>query len=323
MRAGMQKCHCGKKAIFYRRYEGRYLCKNHFVQSIESKVRKTIAKYKMLKSGDRIAFGISGGKDSTTVLYILNKILKPRRDIEYFAFSIDEGTGEYRKKSIGMAKKTCKELGVEHHVFSFKQFFGKGMKEKMEEVKKHSKGKQTGQYVTEPCTYCSVARRYIINKVTREMKATKICLGHNLDDEVQSILMNYIRGDLMRASRAGPITNYSLEKEKGELFVPRIKPLREIPERETALYAYVKKLNVCYDKCPYVGGMRFFIRDFLNDLEERCPGVKFSILRTFDRMLPAIREIVEKEEGSERLSVCKKCGEPTSGEICKACELWE
>jgi tRNA(Ile)-lysidine synthase TilS/MesJ len=94
------KCKCGKKAVIFRKYEGRHLCKECFCKSIEKQVKKTVRQNSMIKSGDRIGFGLSGGKDSSVVLYIMSQVLKPRRDMEFFAFTIDEGIRGYREKSI-------------------------------------------------------------------------------------------------------------------------------------------------------------------------------------------------------------------------------
>jgi len=269
----------------------------------------------MIEPGDRIAFGLSGGKDSSVVLYIMSKILKPRRDMEFFAFTIDEGIKGYRDHSIKIAKGLCKELGIKHMVFSYKKFLGKTLDQKMKGIKKRPQALQTA------CSYCGVARRYMLNKISRDLKATKLCVGHNLDDETQSIIMNYIRGDMAKASRMGAVTDYSIAKIKGNVFVPRIKPLREIPEKEVGLYAMLNDLEVQEDECPYASGIRFEVRDFLNNMEAAHPGVKFSVLETFNKMLPLVRNFIEKQ-GIE-IKLCEKCGEPSSQDVCKLCEMWK
>jgi uncharacterized protein (TIGR00269 family) len=305
------KCHCGRRAVYFRKYEGTHLCRDHFIVSVERKAKRTIRKYGMLSPGDRVAVALSGGKDSSSVLYILNKIIGPRKDMEMFAVSFNEGTGKYRDECVKRARKLCGELGVEHHVFSFKKELGKTLPEKLRKI---SSG------IKEPCTYCGIGRRYLINKKSRELGATKICVGHNLDDEVQAALMNYIRGDMARAARMQPVTNYSMTKRKGEKFIPRIKPLRDIPERETALYAYLKGFDIYEGKCPFAGGVRFDAKDFINKMEDKYPGVKFSILETFDKLNPWMQKIAEKEG---EIKLCRICGEPGAKDVCKTCELWK
>jgi len=304
------KCsRCGKKAVFHRKYEGSFLCRNHFVRSIESKVRKTIRKDKMIQRDDKIAFALSGGKDSSAVLYMMNKIFGKRDDLSFFAISIDEGIPGYRNESLEIAKMLCEKLGVEHHVFSFKQELGKDLSKKVKKIKKSEGWEGTA------CTYCGLARRWLLNRKSRELGATKICFGMNLDDEIQGIMMDYIRGDLVRLSRmgGGPII-------RDKLFVPRIKPFREIPEKEIGLYAILLGLEVHENECPYLEGPRFRVRDFLNDLETESPGTKFSVLKTFERILPCVRGIVKQEK--VKIIKCANCGEPSSQKVCKTCELW-
>jgi uncharacterized protein (TIGR00269 family) len=300
---------CGRRAVFHRRYEGSYLCRNHFVRSIEDKARKTARKDRMIERGDRIAFALSGGKDSSAVIYLMNKLFGKREDLSMFAISIDEGIPGYRKESIEIAKRLCKNLGIRHHVFSFREELGKDLSRKV-------KGRKTDGWEGTACTYCGLARRWLLNRKARELGATKIAFGMNLDDEIQGIMMDYIRGDLVRLSRMGsgePIV-------KSGLFVPRIKPFREIPEKEIGLYAILTGLEIQENECPYLEGPRFRVRDFLNDLEAVSPGTKFSVMKTFERLLPSVREIVKGEE--VRVVSCEKCGEPSSQRICKTCELW-
>ncbi|UCG95714.1 MAG: TIGR00269 family protein [archaeon] len=310
----MKKCRCGKRAVIFRKHEGRALCKYHFMESIEQKMKKTIGKNKMIKPGDKIAVALTGGKDSAVVLYILNKIIKPRRDIELFAITVDEGIGGYSKPALKKSAALSKKFGIRQHVFSFKKDFGTGMDTKVRTIKKHKSG------LKEPYTYCAVGRRYILNKEARKLRATKIATGHNLDDEAQGVLMNYIRGDMFRAARMGPVTDWSLTKKKGSLFVPRIRPIREIPGNEVSLYIRLKGLDVFKGERPLPGGIREGVEKFLNRLEKKYAGIEFSILHTFDKILPSIRKGVKGTEGEIR--ICKKCGEPGSGEICEACELW-
>ena len=104
------------------------------------------------------------------------------------------------------------------------------------------------------------------------------------------------------------------------MFIPRIKPLREIPEKESALYAVLKGFELDFRECPHISGIRFDVRDFISDMENKYPGIKYTILYTFDKVVPCIREIASRGEGE--IVRCGKCGEPGSGEVCKACELW-
>ena len=296
-------CKCGKQAVYFRQNEGSYLCKSHFIKSFEKRVKRTIRQHKFLEPGDKIAIGLSGGKDSSTILYLLHKIVKPRKDIELFAVTVDEGIKEYRKQSLEIASKLCKKLGIKQHISSYKEQFGKTLDEKLKVSKQFN-----------ACTYCGVARRSSLNRMARELGANKLALGHNLDDEAQSILMNYMRGDLLRLIRLDPYI-----QPLGN-FIKRVKPLREIPEKEVGLYAFLKGLDIQEDECPNMGGLRFEIRDFLNKAEEEHPGTKTNILQTFDKIVPILKKDIK--HGGE-LVECENCGEPSSERICKTCQLWK
>jgi uncharacterized protein (TIGR00269 family) len=315
MQAGRKvRCRCGKPSIYFKKHEGRHFCEHHFLEYVEKKVRKTVARAGMVRKGDKIAVAVSGGKDSSATLHLMHKIFHKRPDIKLLAISVDEGIRGYRPKSLEAARELASELGVEHHTYSFKSEFGKTLDQKVKELKK-------GEYgLKEPCTYCGVGRRYILNKAARELRATKLCTGHNLDDEVQSIMMNYMRGDLFRAARMGPVTDWSLTKRKGEYFIPRIKPLRLIPEREAALFAALMGIGGDWSECPHLSGIRFEVRDFINDMEDKYSGIKYTILETFEKLLPCVRKLASRTEG--RIELCRKCKEPGSEDVCKTCKLW-
>ena len=299
-------CKCGE-AFFFRPYSGEKLCRRCFSKSIENKVRATIAKYNMLEYDDRIAVAVSGGKDSLSILHILAKIERNFPKTSLVAVSVDEGIKGYRDEAIKMAAEKCKELGIEHHIISFKELYGYTQDEIVTRRKREEKTELT------PCAYCGVLRRKALNIAAREMKADKVATAHTLDDETQTILLNFLHGDPLRIARQKPLTEDVHPK-----LVQRIKPFCEIPERETALYAYIKKIRFQDMPCPYASeAMRNDIRLFLNRMEHKHAGTKFTVFKSIEKIRPAIGKMVRKEE----LTECVKCGEPTTGEICKTCEM--
>ena len=299
-------CKCGE-AFFFRPYSGEKLCRRCFSKSIENKVRATIAKYNMLEYDDRIAVAVSGGKDSLSILHILAKIERNFPKASLVAVSVDEGIKGYRDEAIKMAAEKCKELGIEHHIISFKELYGYTQDEIVTRRKREEKTELT------PCAYCGVLRRKALNIAAREMKADKVATAHTLDDETQTILLNFLHGDPLRIARQKPLTDDVHPK-----LVQRIKPFCEIPERETALYAYIKKIRFQDMPCPYASeAMRNDIRLFLNRMEHKHAGTKFTVFKSIEKIRPAIGKMVRKEE----LTECVKCGEPTTGEICKTCEM--
>jgi len=296
-----------REAFFFRPYSGDKLCRKCFTMSIKNKVRATIAKYNMLEYDDRIAIAVSGGKDSLSLLHVLARIERNFPKASLVAVSIDEGITGYRDEAIKMAAEKCKELGVAHHIVSFKELYGYTQDEIVTRRKREEKTELT------PCAYCGVLRRKALNIAAREMKADKVATAHTLDDETQTILLNILHGDPLRIARQKPLTDDVHPK-----LVQRIKPFCEIPERETALYAYIKKIRFQDMPCPYASeAMRNDIRLFLNRMEHKHAGTKFTVFKSIEKIRPAIGRMVRKEE----LTECVKCGEPTTGEICKTCEM--
>jgi len=291
-------------------YSGEKLCNKCFTKSIEDKVKSTIARNKMFKPDDKIAVAVSGGKDSVTLLQILAKFEKPFPKASLCAVTVDEGISGYRDEAVGFAREACRKLGVEHLMISFEDLFGVRLDELVTRLK--TKGRISNETLS-PCAYCGVLRRRALNVIARQANADKLALAHNLDDEVQTILLNIMHGDAQRIARVKPVL-----EESHPLFVPRVKPLGEVPEKEIAFYAYLKKTEFQTIPCPYAtAAMRNDIRFMLNRLEEKHAGTKYTILRSIEKIRPAL-EAAEKEV---ILQTCKVCGEPTVGETCKPCEM--
>lgn len=281
------------------------LCKSCFIKYFERKAYKTIRQYKLLEKGDHVVVALSGGKDSLSVLNLLNKLANKKMDIKITALLIDEGIKNYRNKSIENAKKFCKEKGIKLEISSYKDNFGKTL----DQMKKKNKD-------TIACSMCGVFRRSLLNKKARELKATKLATGHNLDDEAQSILMNQLRHNIALSSRLGPITGVKRDPR----FIPRIKPFYFLTEKEVATYAFLHNLISDFNECTYCEeSYRFEIRDLLNDMEQKHPGTKHAIVASFIEILPLLKNRFKDVE----IKSCKQCGEPCSSEICNVCQVIE
>jgi len=261
----------------------------------------------MLKFNDHLAVAVSGGKDSLSILHILSKLRRHRPQTKLTAVTVDEGIKGYRDEALTIAADSCKKLEVPHQVISFKGLYGFTLDEIV--AKLH----ETGKSELTPCAYCGVLRRRAINIGARQVDASKIATGHTLDDEVQTVLMNFLRGDIARLAKEKPVTS-----EVHPLFVQKIKPFCKIPERESALYAYIKKINFQDTPCPYAGeALRNDIRNMLNRMEEKHAGTKFTVSRAIEKLRPAIEETIKREH----FKTCRECGEPSSGDLCKTCEM--
>lgn len=300
----MEKCSkCKRDAVIYLAYANVHQCEIHFCRMFEKRFFATIRDTCKIKRNERVAVGLSGGKDSTVMLYLLDK-LKQKLPFELIAITIDEGIKGYRNESLEIAKKTVKDMKIEHRIFTFKKEVGKTLDQIMERKKGI------------PCSYCGVSRRYLLNKTAREVKADKLAIGHNLDDIAQTTFMNIMRNEPLRLIR------YLNPKESDDKFVPRIKPLIRCPEKEVAIYAILKGINIHSQECPYAHfAFRQQIRHHINELEERYPGIKFKILNSF----LALQKYVDRAAipNEHELKKCSKCGEPTSANVCKFCEIVE
>ena len=296
-----------REAFFYRSYSGRRLCKKCFTKSIEEKVKATISKYKMLKFDDKIAVAVSGGKDSISLLRMLAKMEQCYPKTSLVAVTVDEGIRGYRDEALKIAVENCRKLDIEHHTVSFKKLYGYTL----DEIVKNADNAETRRET--PCAYCGVLRRKALNLAARKIGANKIATGHTLDDEAQTILLNILHGDVLRIAREKPVTDEAHPK-----LVQKIKPLCEIPERETALYAYVKKIKFQSMPCPYASeALRNEARLMLNRMEEKHAGTKFTVFKSIERIRPALEGIAKKEGVRE----CDECGEPTTERICRTCQM--
>jgi len=283
------------------------LCKRCFTQSIEEKTRATIAKYQMFKFDDKIAVAVSGGKDSVSLLHVLAEVELRHPKAQLVAVTVDEGIKGYRDEALKIAAENCEELDVDHCVVSFRELFGYTFDQMVKRLKGEDYVKLT------PCASCGVLRRKALNTAARKIGADKLATAHTLDDETQTILLNILHGDVLRIAKEKPVTD-----EVHPKLVRRIKPFCEIPERETALYAYVRGIRFQSAPCPYASeALRNDARMMLNRMEEKHPGIKFTIFKSIEKIRPAIEETARKEG----LGECIECGEPTTDKICRTCQL--
>jgi uncharacterized protein (TIGR00269 family) len=293
---------CETPSAIWVRYSGAHLCSAHFQASVERRVKQEIRRELPGRGKPiKIAVGLSGGKDSSTTLVLLHRYLAGRPDVSLEAITVDEGIDDYRPPGVDAARSLCASLGVRHHVVSYKETVGF----EMDDVVAIDSG-------AIPCSYCGVFRRNALNRKAREIRADYVATGLNLDDTAESILMNVARGDVERLARLGPHEGV----QPG--LVPRLQPLRMVPELEVYLYAYLTKIPFHDANCPYADrAQRGRFKEILHRLEEESPGTRHAIVRGYDELRP----VIQGAWPAARLRSCSKCGEPTVHEVCKACEL--
>jgi uncharacterized protein (TIGR00269 family) len=290
---------CGEPAVIHQRHTRWYLCGTHLIADIEQRVSDTITSEQQVVPGDCVAVALSGGKDSTALLLLLHRLFGSQTDIRLVAVTADEGISGYREETVRSAQNLVKRLGVEHITVSFGELFGDSLDTIL-------KGRET-----QACSICGILRKKALVVGAERAGATKLATGHNLDDEAQSVLMNVLRGDLMRLVR-------NSGADSGGRFIPRIKPLMYIQEKEIATYLMVQGIWEDLPECPYaVHALRREVRSMLSEIEYRHPGTMLRLMENKKRVGTAF----SSKPPWEPVGTCRECGDPCSGELCQLCQL--
>ncbi|WP_321506706.1 TIGR00269 family protein [uncultured Methanoregula sp.] len=290
---------CRDPAVLFQRQSGRHLCSMHAITDICDRVAATIREERMIVAGDRVAVALSGGKDSTALLMILSRLMPAWEGVSLVAITIDEGIAGYRDETVRSADSLVHSLGVEHHNISFADLFGNTLDELL-------KGREK-----EACTVCGILRKKALVTGAERAGATKLATGHNLDDEAQSVLMNVLRGDFSRLVR-------NSGADSSGRFIPRIKPLMGISEKEIATYLLLNNAWTDLPECPYSGNaLRRGVRSMLSTLEYRHPGTMLHLMESKKK----IERDYAGADTRDPIRHCRVCGDPCSGELCQLCLL--
>lgn len=306
---------CNKiKAVYKRKHSGQYLCADCFISSVEKIVNKTISKYNLLVPSDKIVVGLSGGKDSITLLYNLKKIQRKTYNAKpLIALTIDEGISNYSPIRVETAKKACNDLDIEHEIISFKEYATKSL-DQIVELKEKS---ENFRY---PCNYCATIKRRVLNDTAKELGGTVLAVGHNLTDVSETYLMNILYNRFHLIARGNLLRKDSSPRNK---YINRIFPLMKLPEREIELYAKVKNLHYYSPLCPYRKKypiLRKKVLNFLEELKKTSPEIEFNL---FNGALE-LSSILGKKYSEKSPEFCTECGYPTSQPTkCRFCSLLE
>ena len=253
---------------------------------IAKKVTKAITDYRLIEDGDRVMVGLSGGKDSWALFQILD-VLRKRAPITFslVAMTVDSGYDGYRHDLIS---KTCEQRGWEYRIVHTE--IGEAIDDLL------------GENAT-PCSLCARFRRGVLYRMANEVGATKIALGHHLDDFIETVLLNLFFAGALKAMPA------RLVSDNGEHVV--IRPLVAITEAEARQYAKASELPIigcCCPACGDLGLQRQRVKRLIAELEIEHPEIKSSMIRALanvaprhllDRRLhplPESRDILERAE---------------------------
>ncbi|MBI3841279.1 MAG: TIGR00269 family protein [Thaumarchaeota archaeon] len=292
---------CGGKLFYTRRYSGESLCASCFNDSIAEKTRRTISKYSMIGRGERVGVAVSGGKDSLSLLKVLHQLGQARGN-ELVVISVDEGVAGYRDEALDHARSLTAELGLEYLTLSYKELFGFSLDEALD---------WKDEREVTSCSFCGVFRRRAIDEAAAKARVSVVATAHNLDDYVQTFLMNLMHGDVRRLGWLDP--SYS----DSSFPVRRVKPFMEIYEEEVALFAFQSGVQFQSVSCPYMHeGLRSEVRDYLNVMEANHPGIKNVLLRSALDVISRYSRSTEK-----RAVTCSNCGRPSSTSLCNVCRM--
>lgn len=259
-----------ERALIKRPKNHQKLCKKCFIQIFEDEVHHTIVSSNLFLRGERVAIGASGGKDSTVLASVL-KTLNERHDygLDLVLLSVDEGIRGYRDDSLETVKRNALQYDMPLKIVGYGELYGWTMDQVVETIGK--KGN---------CTYCGVFRRQALDRGAKMLSIKHVVTGHNADDVAETVLMNLLRGDLPRLSRATSIVTGDSNSD-----VKRSKPLKYSYEKEIVLYAHHKKLDYFSTECIYSPeAFRGSARSLIKNLEKVRPSAILDIVRSGEDM---------------------------------------
>ncbi|MDR9380480.1 MAG: TIGR00269 family protein [Natronomonas sp.] len=315
----MQCDKCGEDAVMHAAYSGLHLCESHFRRSVESRVRRRIRDDALIsdtatgENPETWLIGLSGGKDSVVLTHLLHETFAADPRIELVALTIHEGIKGYRDASLDACLELTDDLDIDHEVVSYADEYDVEMDSVAED----------DPLGMAPCAYCGVFRRDALSRHAEEYGADKLLTGHNLDDEAQTAMMNLLSGDVRQVAKHfdASLGSFNHREVDDDPFVPRAKPLRDIPEKEVALYAHLAALPVHMAECPHSSeAYRGEIQEHLYELEDGHPGTRHSIMSGYEELARLAAEAYRGDENAPR-GECDRCGAPTNNEVCRKCEL--
>ncbi|GAB7364019.1 hypothetical protein MBLNU230_g4577t1 [Neophaeotheca triangularis] len=296
-----QLCHSARAQISRPKDHSR-ICAPCFIAIFEEEVTETVTAANLFKPGERVAIGASGGKDSTVLASVL-KTLNERHNwqLDLVLLSVDEGITGYRDHSLEAVKRHAAQYDLPLKIVSYADLYGWSMDQVVAQVGK--KGN---------CTYCGVFRRQALDRGAAMLGVGHVVTGHNADDVAETVLMNLLRGDLPRLSRATSIVtstpsakpaNPAATGENGVSYtdVKRSKPLMYAYEKEIVLYAHHKKLDYFSTECIYSPeAFRGSARTLIKNLERIRPESILDVVRSGIDMAKLVPGNNEKVQGGEK-----------------------
>ena len=230
-----------------------------YSKRILSYVRRAVDDYGMIEDGDRIAVGVSAGKDSLTLLYALSALRKfyPKK-FELCAITVDMGFAE--EFDLSPIARLCEELDVEYKIIPTE------INNIIFNVRKEPN----------PCSLCAKMRRGALHRAAKDFGCNKVALGHHFDDVVETFMLNLFFEGRIGCFR--PVTYLS------RMDVTVIRPMIYMPEKDVRAYASAASLPVTKSLCPADGNtQREEMKNLLQELDRTNKGLKYRIFGAIQR----------------------------------------
>lgn len=241
------------------------------LQKLLSYIRRAIDDYNMIEDGDKIAVGVSGGKDSLALLMAMKALQRfyPQH-FELIGVSVSLG---YTGMDFTPVKAFCDSLGVEYHVVETD--IGEIIFDERREKN--------------PCSLCAKMRKGALHDRLEQLGCNKVALGHNRDDVIETLLMALLYEG--RIYTFSPVTY--LDRKK----ITSIRPMIYVPEKEIIGFAKSEKLPIVKNKCPADGNTR------REDMKNRIAELKKDFDHLDEKLLGAVQrsfipgwQIAEKDK---------------------------
>lgn len=228
------------------------------IKKLLGQVRRAIEDYNMIQEGDRIAIGVSGGKDSLVLLVLLRQLQSFYPiNFELEAVTLTMGIGEF---DLGPVKELCKKIGVNYTIED--TLIGKIVFEARNE--------------SNPCSLCANLRRGALHNVAKELNCNKVALAHHRDDVIETFLLSTLYAGKFQTF--SPVT--FLERKELHL----IRPMVYIEEKHIKQYIRDNNLTIVPSPCHVDGKTkRQYIKDLLKDLHKDNKNVKNNIFGAIKR----------------------------------------
>jgi uncharacterized protein (TIGR00269 family) len=291
------KCRtCGGAAVLELRRHNAAFCTSDFFAFFRRQVAEAIRKHRMFSRDEQVLVAVSGGKDSLALWDVL--IDEGYRTTGLY---LDLGIFEYSVES----RAKCEAFAASHGVPLLVSRVADEVGAPVPVIQRLTR--------RPPCSGCGLSKRYLTNRAALEHGFPVVATGHNLDDEAATLfgsVMHWQTESLARQSPALPSTHAKL--------VRRVKPLYRLSERESAAYAFLRRIDYIVDECPFAKGATSLAhKEILNRMEDAAPGAKHDfVFGFFDRARAAF-----ETSQTAVLNECARCGAVTTGTICAFCKL--